>query len=247
MPFGLRVDPTGTHLSSTIKLEDIRNLLTYLPASQATTKEDYREAVIERNVLGKPTVGARRTAFERLRELYGLDPNLLVFRSLLDLWKEDEAAQPEIALLCSTARDPILREITPFLLQLPVGAQVTTQSISEEAESRFPGKFLPSSRDRLGRNAAASWRKAGLLSGGKVKLRARPSGRPTSVAYALLLGDLCGKRGQRLFSTLWSSILSAPIHELTDLAVTASQQGWIEYRASGNVVEVSFRHLMRDE
>ena len=31
------------------------------------------------------------------------------------------------------------------------------------------------------------------------------------------------------------------------LAVTASQQGWIEYRASGNVVEVSFRHLMRDE
>ena len=247
MAFGLRVDPTGTHLSSTIKLEDIRNLLTYLPASQATTKEDYREAVIEHNVLGKPTVGARRTAFERLRELYGLDPNLLVFRSLLDLWKEDEAAQPEIALLCSTARDPILREITPFLLQLPVGAQVTTQSISEEAESRFPGKFLPSSRDRLGRNAAASWRKAGLLSGGKVKLRARPSGRPTSVAYALLLGDLCGKRGQRLFSTLWSSILSAPIHELTDLAITASQQGWIEYRASGNVVEVSFRHLMRDE
>ena len=247
MAFGLRVDPTGTHLSSTIRLEDLRNLLTYLSASQGTTKEDYKEAVIEYNALAKPTVGARRTAFERLRELYGLDPNLVVFRSLLDLWESDEAAQPEIALLCSTARDPILRAITPYLLQLPIGAQVTTKSISEEAETKFPGKFQPSSRDRLGRNAAASWRKAGLLSGRQVKYRARPTGRPTSVAYALLLGDLCGKRGQRLFGTLWSSILSSPIHELTDLAVTASQQGWIEYRASGNVVEVSFRHLMRDE
>ena len=247
MVFGLRVEPTGTHLSSTIRLEDLRNLLAYLSASHANTKEDYREAVIEHNALGKPTVGSRRTAFERLRELYGLDPNLLVFRSLRDLWEADEAAQPEIALLCSTARDPILRAITPFLLQFPVGDQVTTQSISEEAETKFPGKFMPSSRDRLGRNAAASWRKAGLLSGRQVKLRTKPRVRPTSVAYALLLGDLCGKRGQRLFSTLWSSILGAPIHELTDLAVTASQQGWIEYRASGNVVEVSFHHLMRDE
>ena len=244
--FGLRVDPTGTHLSSTLRLDDLQTLLAGVPVSHAVTIVEYREAVIDQNVLGKPTVAARRIAFERLRELYGLDPNLLIFRSLVDLWQADKVAQPEIALLCSTARDPILRAITPFILQIPMGTLVTTQSISEEAESQFPGKFLPSSRDRLSRNAAASWRMAGLLSGRQVKQRARLKGRPTSLAYALLLGDLCGRRGQRLFETLWASILDAPRHELAELAVTASQQGWIEYRASGGVMEVSFRHLMRE-
>ena len=246
MVFGLRVDPTGTHLSSTIKLEDLRNLLASVPASN-TTVDDYREAIVDRNILGKPSTGARRIAFERLKELYGLNPNLLIFRSLRDLWEADQTAQPELALLCSTARDPIIRAITPFLVQLSEGTQVTTKSISEEAEKMFPDKFVPTSRDRLSRNAAASWRMAGLLSGRQVKYRAKPRVGPTSVAYALLLGDLCGKRGQRLFNTLWTSILSTANHELVDLAVAASQRGWIEYRSAGDVVEVSFRHLMREE
>ena len=54
-------------------------------------------------------------------------------------------------------------------------------------------------------------------------------------------------RGQVLFTTLWAAMLDAPIHELKELAVVASRQGWIEYRASGDVVEVSFRYLMRDQ
>ena len=118
--FGLRVDPTGTHLSSSIRLEELRNLLASVPASNSTVA-DYREAVVEQNILGKPSTKSRQIAFDRLRELYGLDPNLLIFRSLRDLWEEDEADQPELALLCSTARDPILRAITPFLVQLPEG------------------------------------------------------------------------------------------------------------------------------
>ena len=243
--FGLRVDPTGTHLSSTLKLEELRALLGSSPT--CATLADYRMAVMGQNLLGKPTVTARRITFDRLRELYGLDPDLLVFRSLRDLWDADETAQPELALLCSTARDPILRAITPFILRLPIGTPVSTQELSEEAERQFPGKFVPSSRDRLGRNAFSSWRKAGLLSGRQAKQRTKPEVRPASFAYALLLGDLCGRRGQALFTALWASMLDAPIYELKELAVVASQQGWIEYRASGDVVEVSFRHLMREQ
>ena len=243
--FGLRIDPTGTHLSSTLKLEELRGLLAsrHMPA----TENAYRAAIVDQNILGKPTVSSRRITFERLRELYGLDPNMLVFRALKDLWDADGGAQPMIALLCSTARDPILRAMTPFVLRLPMGATVTPHEFAEEAEHQFPGKFVPSSRERLGRNAASSWEKAGLLSGKQQKKRVRSEARPTSLAYALLLGDLCGRRGQALFTTLWATMLDAPIHELKELAVIASRQGWIEYRAAGDVVEVSFRHLMRDE
>ena len=243
--FGLRIDPTGTHLSSTLKLEELRALLAWRSASTAVG--DYRDAIVDQNLLGKPTVTARRITFERLRELYGLDPSLPVFRALDDLWDADVNAQPMIALLCSTARDPILRALTPCVLSLPIGATITTHDLAEEAKHRFPGKFVASSRERLGRNVSSSWEKAGLLLGRRTKERAKPQARPTSLAYALLLGDLCGKRGQALFTTLWATMLDAPIHELKELAVVASRVGWIEYRASGDVVEVSFRHLMRDQ
>ena len=215
--------------------------------SPRATEDDYKAAVIGQNLLGKPTAAACRITFERLRELYGFAPDLLVFRALRDLWDADSSAQPMIALLCSTARDPILRAMTPFVLHLPIGATVTPHEFAEEAEHQFPGKFVASSRERLGRNVSSSWEKAGLLSGQQTKKRARPRARPTSLAYALLLGDLCGKRGQALFTTLWANMLDAPIHELKALAVIASRQGWIEYRAAGDVVEVSFRHLMRDQ
>ena len=244
LAFGLRIKPTGTHLSSTLKLDELRILLG--GCSRPATENDYKVAIVEQNLLGKPTASARRITFERLRELYGLDPNMLVFRALRDLWGADVYAQPMIALLCSTARDPILRAMTPFVLRLPTGTTVTPHEFAEEAENQFPGKFVASSRERLGRNVSSTWEKAGLLSGQKTKKRAKAQARPTSLAYALLLGDICGKRGQALFTTPWANMLDTPSHELRELAVVASRQGWIEYKAAGDVAEVSFRHLMRD-
>lgn len=241
---GFRLDTFGTILSRSILLEDLRALLAACPAS--ATLADYRAAVLDENVLGKPTASARRIGFSRLCEFYLLNPEVLLFRALRDLWDADTAAQPLLALLCATARDPILRLITPFVLELPLGAAITPEAISNEAERQFPDKFSPRTRDTLGRNAASSWQQAGLLAGRRDKVRARAESRPTSVAYALLLGDLCGRRGAALFDTLWARMLDAPSHQLREQAVTASQQGWIEYRAAGDVVEISFRHLMRE-
>ena len=163
--FGLRIDPTGTHLSSTMKLEELSVLLASRPVP--ATENAYKAAIVEQNLLGKPTAAARRITFERLRELYGLDPNMLVFRALRDLWDADGGAQPMIALLCSTARDPILRAMTPCVLRLPMGATVTPHELAEEAEHQFPGKFVASSRERLGRNVSSPGRSQGYCPGGK--------------------------------------------------------------------------------
>ena len=243
--YGFRIDPIGTHLSRTIMLKELRALLAACPATAST--KDYRAVVVDDNLLAKPTASARRTTFDRLRELYALDPAIWLFRSLRDLWDTDQSAQPLLALLCATARDPILRAMTAYVLSLPVGTRVTPQMLSEEAERQYPGKFRPLVLAGLGRNAASSWQQAGLLQGRSNKERARPESRPTSLAYALLLGDLCGRRGAALFDTLWARMLDAPAHLLREQAVAASRQGWIEYRAAGDVVEVSFRHLTREE
>lgn len=245
MEHGFRITPMGAHLSRTIMLKDLQRLLDTCPPT--ATARDYRSAIVDEIVLGKPTASTRRITFDRLRELYALDPEKLVFRALRDLWSEDPLARPLLALLCATARDPILRAMTPFVLHLPVGDPITPGLLSDEAERIFPGKFRPLVLAGLGRNAASTWEQAGLLTGRRNKQRARAESRPTSVAYALFLGDLCGRRGRSLFDTLWARVFDAPPHVLQEQATLASRKGWIEYRASGDVVEVTFHHLAREE
>ncbi len=70
---------------------------------------DYVRAIIEENVLGKRTMATRRESLRRLSELYALNPGLSPFRALRDLWQANPEAQPLLAFLCASARDPILR------------------------------------------------------------------------------------------------------------------------------------------
>jgi len=242
---GFRIKPTGIHLSRTMMLEDLRAVLSACP--DCLNLPHYEAAIVDDNVLAKPTARSARMSFDRLRELYAFDPALRIFRALVDIWPSERSAQPLVALLCATARDPILRAITPFLLDHNAGATITPLAIAQEAERRFPGKFQSTSLQRLGRNVASSWTQAGLLRGRQKKARARAEAHPVAVAYALLLGDLCGRRGQALFTTLWASMLDASPHELRRHAEQASREGWIDYRAAGDVVEVTFSHLMREE
>src|SRR5207248_9890388 len=115
-PRGFRTKTFGTILGRSIMLADLRRLLAACPA--AASLEEYESAAIGQNVLGKPTASARRLGFRNLREFYALDLKKLIFSGLRDLWDADPQAQPMLALLCSTARDPILRAVTPYVLAL---------------------------------------------------------------------------------------------------------------------------------
>jgi hypothetical protein len=47
----------------------------------------------------------------------------------------------------------------------------------------------------MGQNAGSSWQQSGHLRGKLNKVRQRANSRPVAVAYALILGHLCGERG----------------------------------------------------
>ena len=243
--YGFVNDSIGAHGSRTMMLSELRLLLGACPVSSG--QEHYRVAVVQDNVLLKTTESTRRESFRRLRELYALNPQMLLFRALRDLWDIDSQAQPLLALLCAVARDPLLRATTELVLSTPPGSIVTPQQISEAARANYHGRFNPTTLANIGRHAASSWRQSGHLSGRLIKTRSRAGCRPAAVAYALLLGYLCGERGEALFETLWCRLLDAPLYILHDQAFVASQQGWLEYRHSGMVTEISFRHLLRME
>jgi len=240
--YGFVNNTVGTHGSRTIILAESRALLAACPAS--STIDAYRVAVVDDNVLLKRTVTTRRESFRRLRELYALTPDTLLFYALRELWDADAEAQPLLALLCACARDALLRGTVELILTALPHASVTPGQISAAVDDSFPSRYSPTTLANVGRHAASSWQQSGHLDGRLRKTRARAPSHPSSVASALLLGYLCGARGEGLFHTMWARLLDAPVHTLRDQALVASQLGWIDYRHSGSVTDIGFRYFL---
>ncbi|MBW7885742.1 MAG: hypothetical protein H3C34_24550 [Caldilineaceae bacterium] len=225
-------------------LKELRLLLSACPPG--TDYEGFRQAVVDNNVLLKNTETTRKESFRRLRELYALDEEALIFRALRDLWTSDPQAEPVIALLCATARDAILRGTADLILTTPYGESVTPQMIEQATEESFPHRYNATMLANVGRHAASSWQQSGHLQGRLTKKRVQAKHTPAAVAYAFFLGHLCEARGDALFRTLWSRLLDTTLAALHESALAASRRGWLEYRHSGSVTEIAFRYLMRD-
>src|SRR5262249_40228897 len=158
---------------------------------------------------------------------YGLDPRLLLFRSLRDLWDAEPEGQPLLAMLCALARDPLLRATAEEVVSRPGGAPVGAAMLADAVQAKYPESYSDSVRAKIGRNAASSWTQAGHLRGRVEKVRARATATPSTTAYAFLIGHLDGARGQGLLETPWGRALDSPDHAIYRLAVVAAQRGWI--------------------
>lgn len=237
--------PGGPSTSQTIMVSSLQRLLSLVSADAPA--EAYRAAVMDDNVLAKDTVGGREWAFRQLRRFYTLDSHHLLFRALRDLWVHETEGQPLLALLCAVARDPVLRASSTVILAAEPGAVVGPRDFEASIEDAFPGAYRENTRSTTAQKVASSWTQSGHLHAErptrKVRVRVHPTA--SAVAYALLLGQLQGARGPGLFSTLWTRILDQPASHLFDLAATASQQGILEFRRAGGVVDVTFHHLLR--
>jgi len=244
--WGFRQGERGTHTSRTIMLAELRLLMA--ATSAAATHNEYRQSIVEHNVLGKRTASTRKMSAQRLTELYALNPKVCLFRTLSRAWDTDPAGRPLLALLCAAARDPLLRMTAGTVLAAPVGTVVTTKDIEPALAEAAHGRFNASILNKIARNAGSSWTQSGHLVGRNNKKRMHPAVTPAATAYALFLGHLCGVRGQLLFSTFWAKLLDARFEQLSSLAFEASRRGWLNFRRAGSIIEVSFPGLLtRDE
>lgn len=235
----------GTHTSRTILLSELTVVLAAV--SPDAPQNTYRAAVVEDNVLGKKTLNSRQRSFRYLRELYALDPDILLFRALRDLWEACPTDQPLLAMLCALARDPSLRATAAAVLPLSQGEAVRADDLARAVMDRYPGIYSDAVANKVGRNAASSWTQSGHLQGRAGKVRATAAGGPAAAAYALLLGHLEGAVGEGLFTTFWAQVLDVPRTVVLEQAMTASQRGWIELRHGGGVTDITFRLLLRDD
>jgi len=226
-------------------LADIQSLFATVPKDAA--KDDCRHAIVDGNVLGKKTVATRVASATRLSELYSLDPAVPVYRLLRLFWDLDREGRPLLAMLCATARDPLLRAVIPAVLAVPEGELVTKELLENALVTSVPGRFNPPMIQKIARYVGSSFTQSGHLQGHVVKRRSRPKATASAAAYALVLAYLAGSSGQMLLATLWTRLLDVPSDRLIDLATEASRRGWITIRRSGSVVEVRFSSLLTPE
>jgi len=226
-------------------LRDIQVLFASVPPNSKVL--DYQNAIIAENVLLKPTEAARDESFRRLRQLYSLDHGIILFHTLRLLWDQANEAQPLLALLCAIARDPLLRATADFVTTLPDGATLTSPAFAKVIEERFPGRLRGTTLASGSRNIASSWTQSGHFSGSTEKMRNVVKPHPIAIAYALFLAYLCGYRGNSMFDSTWLRLLDTPLHILQEKAQQASQQGWLEYRHTGAITEITFRHFLKDK
>jgi len=233
---GLRFGDKGTHTSRTIMLSELQDLLAALPES--ATREDYANAIINDNALGKQTASTRRLTNQRLVELYGLDPQIPIFRVLRRLWGMDEAGRPLLALLCSLGRDPLLRATAPIILSLKANEELVRSTFVEGIKQSTGDRLNDSILDKVARNAGSSWTQSGHLIGRVRKIRKYIEPTPGAVSFALWLGSLYSLSGEELLSTPWISVLDQSTSVLLELVLRAKQLRLLHARIGGGVIEI---------
>lgn len=227
-----------TTASHTIGIPHLVELLRMVPADGGA--DQYRDAVNEDNVLGRPTQAGRQRSFRHLRELYFLDPGRPEFAALRYFWDIDSSSRPLLAGLLAFTRDEVLRASFAAIAGLPAGSSVTSADLTAAVAAQFGKEMSESTLGKTGRNTGASWAQTGHLAGRTKKVRLQVEARPAAVAYAAYLGHLAGGRGLGVLDNPWSQILGiAPGRSLESLR-DAHTQGLLDLLVAGNVVDVSF-------
>jgi hypothetical protein len=245
MALGFRFGDRGTHTSRTIMIEELSLLFDACPAN--ASRDAYRAAILERNCLGKRTTSNRKLSGQRLTEMYGLDPAILIFRVMRQLWERDEPRRSLLALLTALARDPLLRSTAGPIIDMKPGTELSRQRLAQAVTEGTGTRLNEAIVDKVVRNTASSWTQSGHLRGRAHKTRSMVSPTPFVTAYAILLGYLLGARGQGLFSTLWARSLDSSSDHLIGLATDAKVLGLLDVTYAGGVVDISPIRLLTEE
>lgn len=238
---GFRLGAKGTHTSRTLMLAELEAVLA--AAGTQATRADYAAAIIEANCLSKPTVATRRLSCQRLRELYGLDPRLPLFRILRRLWLIDPAGRPLLALLLALARDPLLATTALAVVPLPVGAEFQRAPMKVALRDAVGERLNEAVLEKTCRNAASSWTQSGHLEGRTFKQRRRVRASVATAAFAFWLARAVSCHGSGVFSSAWLQLIDCNPSEARGLALEAKRLGLIDLRMAGDVVELDTSRL----
>ena len=226
-------------------LEELRHLFAHIGPS--ASRIEYEAAIIDENVLGKPSRKARELTFRHMVALYGFDQSIPIFRVFSQLWSMNPLAQPLLSLSMSLARDALLRASFDFMLNRSIGSIVRRNEVEDLLRLSFPGRFSAASLTSFAQNISGTWTAAGILKGYAPKVRVQPAVHAEVVTFLLFLAYLEGRSGQRLFASNWLSLLDIPTSDIEGMASVAANRGLLVFMNAGGVKEVRFPGYLTHE
>lgn len=235
---GFRLGAVGTHTSRTIMLSELDRAL-----HTGASGDRLADLVLEENLFAKATASGRTLTLQRLRELYGLDESIPIFRILVQLWKRDPKSLPLLAILAALARDPLLRATAKPVVGLAPGAELMRDAIRDQISGAVGSRLNPSTIDKVIRNAASSWAQSGHLTGRTFKRRTPVVATPTALAFAIWLAQAAGIQGDAPLSSGWVAVLDLEGPELRILLERARAAGLLQLRQFGDRTELDASRL----
>jgi hypothetical protein len=243
--FGFVEGKNSTHFARTMMLSDISRLMDY--TGREALYETYRDAVIDENVLSKPSQKSRRLAWRHLSRLYSLSSDHCLFRAFRKLYFSADKGQSLLAIQLAYARDPILRACSPFLLSPVIGQQITSQDTEQLLARLYPDRFTSASCRSFAQNVNGTWTQAGFLRGKVSKTRVQPDVSWVNVAFALFMAFLQGYQAKMMLVSEWVRLLGLSEEEVLHLASQAAQKDVLVYRRTGEVMEFRFPKCLTNQ
>lgn len=235
---GFKFGKSGAHSARSLMYTELKTLLD--ARSEEATRHDYQQDIELYNLLHKSSDNARKLTFRHLMDLYGISPEIPLFRVFRQLWERTEAAQPLLALQLALARDPLLRQTQTLISTTPLGQVLEREQVEYMLSAPDSDRFSLASLRSFAQNINGSWTQAGFLQGKRKKVRTSPVVTYVNVAFALFLGHCEGRAGQGLFQTDWFRLLGLDPAQGYELAYMASLHGVISYKQASGIVEVRF-------
>ena len=148
--YGFKFGKNGAHSARSMMIVELRQLLAGRPPE--ASRDDYQADIVDYNMLQKSTASARKLTFRHLVDLYGISPEVLLFRILRHYWDLDEAAQPMLALQLAVVRDPLFRKSVPMMLALQPGEHLSRETTEQLLAEDDPERFSPASLKSFAQN-----------------------------------------------------------------------------------------------
>lgn len=224
-----------TTASHTIGIPHLFELLTAVSPGAPTV--DYEHAVVEDNLLGRPTLAGRKRSFRHQKELYLLDPDRPEFVVFRTLWDLDPRSRPLLAGLLAFTRDELFRSSFVAVRDSVPGDVVGSDSLATAVRSRTTG-LGDKTLAKIGRNTAASWTQTGHLRGRSAKQRLAVTATPAASAFAAALAHLSGARADQVLGSPWFEVLDLDANAAREAVDAAHRHGLLTVRSAGTVLEI---------
>ena len=152
----------GVLSSRSVMLPELTDLMVMAPADADTAT--LQRLVVDEDALHKPSAANRAKTFSFLRRLYGLNPQLPIYRDFTRLCHLSPVDTTVLAGSLAFAREPILRACADMVLETVIGKPVGRDDFEAWVREYAPGRYSQTMYVSFSHNLYASFFQLGYLS-----------------------------------------------------------------------------------